>query len=217
MPATYVSSVQRLRDLPAVFSGRDLTVRFQWPSATASQYLANWRKAGLIRALGGHSDAFMNLIVAPQPDVEQALLRALPEAVRIGADVLREAGWTTQIHRMPDIVVPLSSPRYKLADFTVQTRAARWFARVKPGLADAGQGVARLSPAWALADMMDRYLDRRVKGAWLLAPDDLELDEAAQAEGAQAALNAFGLDPASLTAAGYARVYDSRGGRLSRM
>lgn len=210
MAATYVSSVQRLRELPAVFSGRDLTVRFQWPSATASQYLANWRKAGLIRALGGHSDVFMNLIAAPQPDIEQALLRALPEAVRIGVDVLREAGWTTQIHRMPDIAILTSSPRYKLADFSLQTRTPAWFARIKPGLAEAGPGVARLGPAWALADMIDRYLDKRVKGAWLLAPDDLELGEAAAAEDAVGAFNAFGLDMGFLTEEGYAHVYDSR-------
>lgn len=210
MATTYVSSVQRLRELPAVFSGRDLTVRFQWSAATASQYLANWRKANLVRALGGHSDVFMNLIVAPQPDLEQALLRALPEAVRIGVDVLREAGWTTQIQRMPDIAVLSGSPRYKLADFTLQTRTPAWFARVRPGLVEAGQGVARLSPAWALADMIDRYLDKRVKGAWLLAPDDLDLDDAAGAEGAEVAFKAFGLDAVFLTTAGYARAYDAR-------
>jgi hypothetical protein len=210
MAATYVSSVQRLRRLPAVFSGRDLTVKFQWSAATASQYLANWRRASLIRALGGHSDVFMNLIVAPQPDVEQALLRALPEAVRIGVDVLREAGWTTQVQRMPDIAVLAGGPRYKLADFNLQSRTAAWFTRVKPGLTQTGHGVARLAPAWALADMMDRYLDKRVKGAWLLAPDDLELDEAAAADDTLSAFSAFGLDPAFLTAAGYAHVYDSR-------
>lgn len=58
--------------------------------------------------------------------------------------------------------------------------------------------------------MLDRYLDKRVKGAWLLTPDDFDLGEAAAADGASSAFTAFGLDPPLLTAAGYAHAYDSR-------
>jgi hypothetical protein len=210
MPTTYQSSLQRLRELPATFSGRDLTVKFQWSSATASQYLANWRRAQLVRALGGHSDIYMNLVVAPQADLEQALRRALPEAVLIGADVIRQAGWTTQILQVPDIAILHSSPRYKLIDFNQQTRSAKWFKRVRPGLIDPHGGVRRLAPAWALADMLNRFLDRRVKGAWLVAPDDLEWDDIAAAPDAATALAAFGLAADSFAPAGYARIHDAQ-------
>jgi len=209
MTTNYTSSLQRLRELPATFSGRDLTVKFQWSSATASQYLANWRRAQLVRALGGHSDVYMNLVVAPQADLEQALRRALPEAVRIGADVIRQAGWTTQILQLPDIAVLSSSPRYKLIDFSLQTRSPKWFELVRPGLTHPHGGIRRLAPAWALADMLDRFLDRRVKGAWLVAPDDLEFDEIAEDLDAPAALAAFGLAPDSFTPAAYARIHDA--------
>ncbi len=212
MTTTYKSSFQRLRTLPATFSGRDLTVKFQWSAATASQYLANWRRGQLVRALGGHSDVYMNLVVAPHADLEQALLRALPEAVKIGVDILREAGWTTQIQRLADIAVLSTSPRYQLIDFQLQARSPKWFERVRPGLVESAQGVRRLMPAWALADMLDRHRDQRVKDAWLLAPDDLELDEAAATQGAAAALAAFGLPADGFTPAGYARLHDA--GRL---
>jgi len=208
MAPRYTSAIERLRELPEVFTGRDLTVRFQWPSDTASTYLAQWRRAKLVRSLGGHSDVHMNLVARPQPNAEAALRRALPEAVKTGADVLREAGWTTQIDRQPEVAILTTSPRYKLQDFRLSGRAPRWFETVAPGLIDTDDGVRRLKPAWALADMIHRYLDRRVQGRWLLAPDDIDLDQAASDTGAADAIRAFGLPADAFTQAGYTAIYD---------
>lgn len=210
MVKAYTSAIQRLRALPEVFTGRDLTVRFQWTAALASTYLANWRKAGLVRSLGGHSDVHLNLVVRPEPRLELALRRILPEATRIGADILREAGWTTQILRVPQVAVHASSPRYQLVDFALEPRSNPWFLKVGPGVIDPKNGLRQLKPAWALADMMDRFMDRRVKHSWLLASDDIDLEAAASDPDAPAAIAAFGLVPGAFSPSAYSRVYDSR-------
>lgn len=208
MRQTYISATQRLSELAEVFTGRDLTVKFQWSAVTASSYLANWRKAGLIRSLGGHSDVHLNLIKNRNPNTEAALRRVLPEACKIGVDVLREAGWTTQIVAQPEMAILASSPSYKLADFQLVVRSAAWFARIAPGMLDPDSAAKRLMPAWALADMLARASDHRVRKAWLLAPDDLDLTAAQQDPKMQAALAAFDLVADIVSEPGYARFYD---------
>lgn len=208
MASRYTSAIERLRALPDIFTGRDLTVRFQWSSETASTYLAQWRKNKLVRSLGGHSDVHMNLVARPQPNPEAALRRALPEAVKIGADVLREAGWTTQIDRQPEVAILTTSPRYLLQDFRLSGRAPRWFATVAPGLIATADGIRHLKPAWALADMILRAMDRRVKDRWLLAPDDIDLQLASGDASTHEAVQAFGLPQSAFTEAGYSAVYD---------
>ena len=208
MPKTYTSATQRLLGLPAVFSGRDLTAKFQWSSATASIYLAQWRRAALVRSLGGHSDVHMNLVVRRDANLDAALHRAYREAIRVGADVLRAAGWTTQIMQRPEVAVHRIGPKYELPDFTLSPRAPSWFARVAPGVERVGQGIGSLHPAWALADMMARMLDRRVKQSWLLAPDDLDLESARADAEMPAALAAFKLSEDALSDQAYAELYD---------
>ena len=208
MVKTYTSAIDRLLGLPAVFTGRDLTLKFQWSAATASAYLAQWRRAAHVRALGGHSDVFMNLVVQRNPDLESVLRRAFPEAVKVGADVLREAGWTTQIMQRPEVAVRSGGPKYKVIDFTLSPRAPGWFARIKPGLEAPTQGLKRLRPAWALADMIDRCIDRRIKQAWLLAPDDLDLEAAREDAEMGIALAAFGLAPDALSDDAYTDLFE---------
>ncbi|MEO5795632.1 MAG: hypothetical protein ABIP34_12100 [Rhodoferax sp.] len=205
----YQSATARLADLPEVFTGRDLTAKFQWPSAIASTYLGNWRKAGLVRSLGGHSDVHMNLLRSPQVSTELALRRAYPEALKIGADVLREAGWTTQIMQQPEVAVMSTSPLFQLDGYTLQRRSLAWFDNVQPGIEKVQGGLDLLRPTWAFADMLARALDRRVRNAWLLAPDDIELEDVAATPGIGPALAAFGLPAAQmLSTTGYGAVYD---------
>lgn len=208
MTQTYISATRRLNELAEVFTGRDLTVKFQWSAVTASTYLANWRKAGLIRSLGGHSDVHLNLVKNCTPNLEAALRRALPEACKIGVDVLREAGWTTQIVAQPEVAILPGSPSYKLADFQLVVRSAAWFARIAPGMLDQDNAAKRIVPAWALADMLARASDRRVRKAWLLAPDDLDLTAAQQAPQMRAALAAFDLPMEAVLEREYARIFD---------
>lgn len=160
-----VSALQRVLSLPAIFSGRDLTVRFGWTSKNASQYLYLWKKRGLVQALGGHSDTFANLLVQPRVDWEECLRRAMPSAVIVGVEALRRRGWTTQIQIRPDVAVQASMPVYTVDRFSVSARPVAWFEASRKGLENGA-----LAPAWALADM----LARDGWGACGLSPDDIE-------------------------------------------
>ena len=207
--STYTSAVQRLADMPEVFTGGDLSTVFGWKSAITSNYLANWRKNGLVRALGGRSDVYMNLVRNRQVNPEAALRRAFPNAVKVGVDVLREAGWTTQIPTMPEVAVPTSSALYTLHDFELTTRPNKWFLRITPGLQTAEQGINQLKPAWALADMLARARDSRIKKAWLLDPEDIDLESAKSDQDMTAAMRAFKASINDLSDSGYERIYDA--------
>jgi hypothetical protein len=205
----YTSAIQRLADLPEVFTGGDLTVLLGWKSAICSSYLAQWRKAGLVKSLGGRSDVHMNLVRNRQVSPEAALRRAYPQVVKVGVDVLREAGWTTQIATRIDVAVPTASSLYALPGFAITTRTAPWFQCVAPGTEIVQHGINRLQPAWALADMLARAQDRRVRSAWLPDPEDLDLQSVRSHKHTERALQAFGLDIASISDAGYEELYSS--------
>lgn len=194
----YTSAIHRLAGLPEVFTGGDLTVLFGWKSGICSSYLAQWRKAGLIQSLGGRSDVHMNVVRNRQLNPELALRRAYPQAVKLGVDVLREAGWTTQIPSTVEVAVPRGSAMHALEGFALSTRTARWYQRIAPGLERAQQGLDRLRPAWALADMLARAQDARVRHVWLLDPEDLDIEAARADKQMPSALQAMGLEMSCL-------------------
>ena len=208
---TYTSAIERLRAMPEIFTGSELTVLFGWKSGIASSYLAHWRKAGLVQSLGGRSDVHMNLIRNPQPNTEQALRRVYPNAIKVGVDRLRAAGWITQIPARQEVAIAPTNSRYSIEGFELVTRPEKWFQTVKPGTDKAADGIDRLKPAWALADMISRAQDRRVHNAWLPDPEDIDLpsmDTTQKSNDLHVAWRAFTLAPETLTAAGYAKLYD---------
>ncbi len=190
----YTSAIQRLAGLPEVFTGGDLTVLFGWKSGICSSYLAQWRKAGLIQSLGGRSDVHMNVVRNRQLNPELALRRAYPQAVKLGVDVLREVGWTTQIPSTVEVAVPRGSAMHALEGFALSTRTAKWYQHIAPGMERVQQGLDRLRPAWALADMLARAQDARVRHAWLLDPEDLDLQTVRADKQIEPALTALGLN-----------------------
>lgn len=190
---TQVSAFERLRDLPALFRGGDLTRRFGWTSKTASQYLYLWKRRGLVQGLGGHA----NLLASRHPDWEGAVVMAMPSAVLIGIEALRRAGWTTQLVQRPTIAVKSGYPMFKTEHFDVVSRDPHWFDQVAPGIEGTpDKGLRTLRPAWALADLLHHK-------AWEhsgLSPDDIECPQAASAERDwHAAGKAFGLAPVALS------------------
>jgi len=197
MAETYISARKRLEVLPQIFTGSDLTVRFQWPSPIASSYLAQWRKAGLVKSLGGRSDIHMNLVVNREPNLDLALARLYPRAIRIGIDVLRECGWTTQIPSSVDVAIPREYVKHGIDGYILSTRSEKWYASIAPGLERAPGGLDALKPAWAFADMMDRASDRRVRDSWLPDPEDLDMEGIMESKDLTAAMTAFGLSAAS--------------------
>ncbi len=206
----YASAVDRLASLPEVFTGGDLTVLFGWKSGIASTYLANWRRAGLIKSLGARSDVHMNLLRNREPNLEVALRRVFPQAVKVGVDTLREAGWTTQIPTVVELAVPHANTAREFEGFQITPRTSRWFARVAPGIERVARGLDRLQPAWALVDMIARARDTRVRGAWLLDPQDIELAGVREDAGILQALAAFGLESSCVSDDGYSTLYDAQ-------
>jgi hypothetical protein len=205
----YTSAIQRLAAMPEVFTGGDLSTVYGWKSAITSNYLANWRKNGLVRALGGRSDVHMNLVRNRQVNAEVALRRAFPNSVKVGVDVLREAGWTTQIPTTPEIAVPTASALYAVQDFELTTRTGKWFLLVAPGIQTVEQGINQLKPSWALADMLARAQDSRIKKAWLLDPEDVDLEMARQNKDASQAMQAFKTRIEDLSDSGYEQIYEA--------
>lgn len=167
-----ISAIERLQSLPALFRGADLTIRFQWTSKTASQYLYLWKQRGLVEALGGHSDVFANKLVDRQPNWDKALLMAMPSAVIIGIEALRQAGWTTQVPNSPSVAVNTQGSVFKIDRYETIPKNKDWFATVQTGI-NAETVVPMLSPAWALADLLHDS-DWGDYGLW---PDDIEWSE----------------------------------------
>lgn len=177
-----ISAIARLQDLPAVFRGADLTVRFQWTSKTASQYLYLWKKRGLVDGLGGHSDVFVNLLASKQPDWEKALQAAMPSAVIVGIEALRRARWTTQVPQRPNIAVDVTQSVFSTERFEISPRDHAWFAATRAGILNDRNGtLPQLAPAWALADLL-RESEWGSCGLW---PDDIEWSEVTPVDEAQ--------------------------------
>lgn len=191
------SAIVRLQSLPSVFRGADLTVRFQWTSKAASQYLYLWKRRGLVRALGGHSDVYANLLTNPNPNWAQALLAAMPSAVVIGIESLRQAGWTTQVPQRPAVVINAKQPVYSIEPYEVMVRNAEWFDAARAGISsDSVNGLPVLKPAWALADML-RDQGWGTCGLW---PDDIAWSETTEQDEQdwQTACRAFDLPQTKL-------------------
>jgi hypothetical protein len=186
------SAIVRLQSLPPVFRGSDLTVRFQWTSKAASQYLYLWKRRGLVKGLGGHSDVYANLLTSPTAQWEKALLMSMPSAVTIGVEALRQAGWTTQVPHRPGVAVNSKHSVFSADPFEISGRDPKWFEQAKAGFqADRSMGLPTLRPAWALADM----LRTQGWGACGLQPDDIDWDAVTHEDEAdwQAACEAFNL------------------------
>lgn len=95
------SALERLRAGPVVFNVNQATRYLgAGDNDMASVYLARWKKRGMVQNTGSRSGVYFNLVANPKATEEHlvdALLSAFPSAVLIGASVLHDAGWTTQI------------------------------------------------------------------------------------------------------------------------
>lgn len=192
-----VSALERLRGLPDVFRGADLTVRFDWTSKTASQSLYQWKQRDLIGALGGHSDVFVNLVVSPYPQWEKALRLAMPTAVIVGLEALRQGGWSTQVPHRPSVAVSRDQSVFTVNPFEVESRAPAWFQTAAAGIVKrSASSLPILKPAWALADL----LRKSAWGDFGLWPDDIEWSEISSQDETDwnKACRAFGLEEVPL-------------------
>lgn len=170
---TNVSAIARLQQLPAVFRGADLTIRFGWASKTASHYLYLWKKRGLVAPLGGHSDVFANLLTSEHADWEAALLLAHPSALVVGLEALRRSGWITQIPALPTVAVDEGESSFTVDHFDIQRQPEAWMRAVRAGINSPASGtLPSLRPAWALLDLVAS----QGWGLCGLQPDDVDWD-----------------------------------------
>ena len=173
----YVSARERLKELGRFgpfFEGRLAMQLFGWSARTAAHYLWLWKADGLIKALGGKSDIYFNLVTDPDSGryLEAAVRRAMPGATLGARNVLHAAGITTQRPAVLHLLTRPAAPSYAIDHVDIAPRRARFWNAVdtvrgrSPGTAT---GLPRLSIGAALADSA---LD--IGG---LAPDDIDFDE----------------------------------------
>lgn len=166
-------SCDLLRSLPWVFHVADLTLRLGWKPHFALQELYRWNRQGRVCGLGGQSGVYANLIVSEYPDWEMGLRMVMPTAVVSGLEVLRRAGWITQIPYLITVTVSAAHRVCQVDKFDVNVQGAEWFDVMAGGMRS-GEGVAlpSLAPAWALADLIRRE-------GWCdcgVGPDDIYWD-----------------------------------------
>lgn len=182
------SSLDRLRNLPGVFTTKTLAAHLGGDTRTASVYLARWKKDALIAPLGPRAGVHFNLLRDPGAEAEfrmDAVSLVLPGALIAGISAVHDAGWTTQIPAETDIFIPSRRTAPDLTGFRISTRPRSWFASARRNI-DLGGPVPTVAPAFALADLW-------TSGDWRPDPDDLEWDMI-DADDLEAAFALFGED-----------------------
>ena len=162
-----------LESLPLVFHLADLTLRLGWKPQFALQELYRWNREGRVCGLGGQSRVYANLIASEYPDWEMGLRMVMATAVVSGLEVLRRAGWITQIPYLITVTVSAVHQVCQVDRFDVKVQEPQWFDVMAGGMRS-GEGVAlpSLAPAWALADLIRQ-------GGWCdcgVGPDDIYWD-----------------------------------------
>lgn len=164
---------QRLPLLPVVFSMADAAALCSDLDASRRRVmLKRWKERGLIRPAGPRSKLYYNLML--QSDWQAVLLitvcRAYPSAVLIGPNVLRRAGWTTQIARDLHIAVLKRRTYARLDGVQIHPRSRAWYAQRTFGASM--EGLPTITAEQALWDSLEHQNE-----IWCPDPDDLDRAE----------------------------------------
>jgi hypothetical protein len=177
MNRTYISSLDHLRSLPAVFRLSTLAKMMNVTPDAASVYINRWKRNGMVAAAGPRVGIYYNLVIdrdAKENHQHTAILMEYPSAVLRGASVLHAHGWITQIPQQLEIAA-LTRASYPAMDgVSVFPRPQSWYQAVHHVIQngrDAIHGLPALHPAWALADLFLTDED------WHPDIDDLDLND----------------------------------------
>jgi hypothetical protein len=168
-----LSAIEALRQLPPVFTSRDAMRVFDVKPTYIKLLMHRWKERELVRPAGPRLGVFYNLIVAPdwQAHQSEAIRIAHPSAVVLGASVLHQHGWITQIPRQVQIAV-LEAPTVAQMDgVELHRRPLAWYRDMAPW-GEPVLGLPALTPQKALSDCM-AHRDTM----WCPDPDDLDLPE----------------------------------------
>lgn len=162
---------KRLRLLPEAFTTKTLAASLGGDEKLASVYLYRWRKDGLIKSIGPRAGLHFNLLRNPSADKDlflEGVAFLFPGAVIGGVSAVHSAGWTTQIPRSIEIMVPSRRSFPEIDDCSLSSRSRQWVKMARNHLVTPGP-VPTLSPAFAMADLW-------ATGDWRPDPDDIEWD-----------------------------------------
>jgi hypothetical protein len=183
---SYVSTIDRLKTLPDVFTLSLMATKFTLSKRHAGILVSRMVDAGFAAPAGPRSGVYYNIFRTHEITGAMrnaALFTVYPSAILAGETVLHNAEWITQAPQSITVAV-LSRPTYvKLDGFDIFGRMRSWFAKVNDALVDSDTasfstfGLRSLPPAYALLDVYTRQDD-----AWQAKEDDLDIDD----EGIQA-------------------------------
>jgi hypothetical protein len=176
-----VSSVTRLKELPALFSLAELCRLQEMPPEAAKVWVKRMARTGLIQFVGPRAALYFNVLRypnSPQDNLLEAVGRLYPDAVVLGAHVLHAYGWVTQIPQIVDVAV---TPRRSMAAINgihLCPRPRTWYREQQDAGAILRYGESpfaldSLTPAAALQDLRDHGTG----DMWIPDPDDLYIPD----------------------------------------
>lgn len=175
MSAPALSSLQRLRAMPAVITLPMLVRNTGWSREMASVYVSRWVAAGLIAKAGPRAGIYYNLSARESVTSAmriEALLSKYPSAIAMGPSVLHAQGWITQIPQRIHVAVLTRPSLTSLDGFEIHRRPRAWFVKAAAArAADSPElyGLKAVPPLFALRDM---YASPE---CWHPDADDLDL------------------------------------------
>ena len=73
MPRSHKSAVERLQELPEVFTLNTVAAMLDCDTGNASTYIARWKDSGLVKSLGPRTGIHFNLLKNPQADQDKRM------------------------------------------------------------------------------------------------------------------------------------------------
>jgi hypothetical protein len=172
MSKTRVSALDRLKELPEVFTLNTVASVLECTTGMASTYIGRWREQGLTQSLGPRAGVHFNLLRNPSAadDMKMEAIGLLfPGALVGGVSAIHAAGWTTQFPRQVEIMIPQRRSFPAVDETEITGRPLKWIKEARKWISQPGP-VPYLNPAFALADCLEQKI-------WVPDPDDIEWDE----------------------------------------
>lgn len=167
------SAVERLRQMPEVFTITDLKEKFGWGATQARVFAARCSRNSLVVKAGVRTGVYYNLLVDPKGPAQhwqKAVAAIYDDAVILGASALYWHSWTTQIPRVQEVAVPRHGKRgvVEIEGVRVVERDREWYESIAQVLPPPGtSGLRLLPPGVALADSWTH------DDVWAPDPDDV--------------------------------------------